>query len=371
MKVGVFGGSFDPLHNGHKIIINKSIELLNLDLMVVVPSFNPPHKNQSATSFNDRYNMLVEEFKDNAKIKIERIEEEMGLERSYTYIVLDILKSFYGDDIYYIIGADSMIDFSTWKCPQIIASQATLVVIQRVGYLNLKEAIALAKSKYKANIIELDIKTGDISSSVLRGQLELFETDAMKFIPEKIYRYIITNGLFLNYKDIIDKLRSNVSIKTYEHSKRTVLFALKYISRLKIPFHKAFLAALLHDCAKEIEGSAENIEQLNTTKEVYHQFLGYDIAKKIYTIEDEDILNAIKYHTTGRENMSSLEKLVFVADKLEPGRKHKGLDKIREKLDENFSLAFNMLLKANIEYLQLKNGNIDSRTISTYLWYNQ
>ncbi|HHX49764.1 MAG TPA: nicotinate (nicotinamide) nucleotide adenylyltransferase [Clostridiales bacterium] len=371
MKVGVFGGSFDPLHNGHKVIINMAIELLNLDLMVLVPSFNPPHKSKSSASFNDRYAMLVEEFKDNKKIKVERIEEEMGLEYSYTYVVLDILKSFYGDDLYYIIGADSMIDFSTWKFPQIVASQATLVVIKRAGYFNLDEAIMFAKSQYNSNVIELDIKTDDISSSVLRGQLELFEPDAKKFIPKEAYRYIINNNLYSNYKEIIDKLKSNLSQKTFEHSKRTTLFALQYITKLKIPFHKAFLASLLHDCAKGIEGSIEDIEKLNTTKEVYHQFLGATLAKEIYEIDDEDILNAIKYHTTGRENMSSLEKLVYIADKLEPGRQYEGLDAIRQRLNENFNFAFNMLLKFNLEYLKSNKENIDSRTISTYLWYNQ
>lgn len=69
--------------------------------------------------------------------------------------------------------------------------------------------------------------------------------------------------------------------------------------------------------------------------------------------------------------MSSLEKLVYIADKLEPGRQYEGLDAIRQRLNENFNFAFNMLLKFNLEYLKSNKENIDSRTISTYLWYNQ
>lgn len=371
MKVGIFGGTFDPLHNGHNKIIQESLDLLNLDLLVIVPSFNPPHKDSCSASFEDRVNMLLAEYKDNPKIKIETIEKEMGLDVSYTYIVLDFLKAFYGNNLFYIIGADSMIDFSTWKYPEVIAKQATLAVVKRKSYSNLEEAIMLAKSKFKANIVPVEIDVENISSTVLRGKLEVSDETAANFIPRNAYRYLKENNLFENYKTIIEKFRSNVSEKTFEHSISTLLFSLKYASKLKIPFEKAFLASLLHDCAKDITPDTERVASLNTNKEVYHQFLGSDLAKELYKIKDEDILNAIKYHTTGRENMSPLEKLVFVADKLEPFRKYDGIDEIRKKIDQNFNSGFIALLELNFSYLKANVSNIDPRTISTFLWYNQ
>lgn len=369
MKVGIFGGSFDPIHNDHCSIIDQVFAQLKLDKIVLVPSYNPPHKDHYQTAFADRVSMLETIYNNDDRIVIDTLESEMGLENSYSYIVLDILKSFYGENLYFIIGGDSLIEFHNWKMPDIIAKQAKLVVVKRDSYLGFNEALLLVKQKYNAEIIEVSFSGSNISSSILRAKLELLDDSALNDIPEPAYRYIINNKLYMNYKEIINKLKESVSSSTFEHSKRTVLFAMKYMRKLKLDFNKVFLSALLHDNAKEIEVDVEKCQLLKTTPNVFHQFLGADLVKIEYGISDQDIINAIKVHTTGKANMNELEKLIYVSDKLEEGRYYPGVDRLRKLLNIDFNQGFVELVKMNLKYIQTNKNNIDERTLATYLYY--
>lgn len=160
-------------------------------------------------------------------------------------------------------------------------------------------------------------------------------------------------------KEIQDRLIKDIGEKRFKHSIRVAETAEKLAKNYKIDVKKAYLAGLIHDCAKYNEEFFINKYRIDLSTypvssikdPVLHSFLGAEVAKKVYNIFDEDILKAIKYHTTGRSNMSDLEKIIFIADAIEPGRDFEGLDKFRIYAFENLDKTMLALLDNNIIFL--------------------
>lgn len=167
--------------------------------------------------------------------------------------------------------------------------------------------------------------------------------------------------------DIQNKLKTDIGIKRFEHSLRVADTAKKLALNYDLDPEKAYLAGLIHDCAKyneeryvekfKIDLSSYPVSSIKDP--VLHAFLGAEVAKKVYNIYDEDVLNAIKYHTTGRCAMTDLEKIIFIADAIEPGRDFDGVDNIRKYSYQNLNKAMLALLDNNIIFLINKNALIN------------
>lgn len=160
-------------------------------------------------------------------------------------------------------------------------------------------------------------------------------------------------------KDIQNKLINDIGEKRFKHSLRVAETAVKLADNYGLDPKKAYLAGLIHDCAKYNEEAY--IKKYNIDFSIYpvssikdpvlHSFLGAEVAKKVYNIYDRDVLKAIEYHTTGRPDMSDLEKIIFIADAIEPARDFEGIDKIRKLAFENLNKAMLNLLDSNIIFL--------------------
>ncbi|MBZ2387403.1 bis(5'-nucleosyl)-tetraphosphatase (symmetrical) YqeK [Anaerococcus murdochii] len=160
-------------------------------------------------------------------------------------------------------------------------------------------------------------------------------------------------------KDIQNKLINDIGEKRFKHSLRVAETAVKLADNYGLDPKKAYLAGLIHDCAKYNEEAY--IKKYNIDFSIYpvcsikdpvlHSFLGAEVAKKVYNICDRDVLKAIEYHTTGRPDMSDLEKIIFIADAIEPARDFEGIDKIRKLAFENLNKAMLNLLDSNIIFL--------------------
>ena len=130
---------------------------------------------------------------------------------------------------------------------------------------------------------------------------------------------------------------------------------------------KAYIAGLTHDCAKYNE--EKYIEKLNIDISTYnvislkdpvlHSFIGAEVAKKVYNISDKDILDAIRYHTTGKESMTILEKIIFIADAIEPRRDFEGINNIRDASRKDLDKTMLMLLDSSIIFLISKKAIIN------------
>ncbi|WP_066503359.1 bis(5'-nucleosyl)-tetraphosphatase (symmetrical) YqeK [Abyssisolibacter fermentans] len=185
--------------------------------------------------------------------------------------------------------------------------------------------------------------------------------------------------LIQKYKD---QLIKDIGGKRFDHSVRVMDTAKRLAIVHREDEKKAEIAGLLHDCGRFIDdelllknakkfGIIRN-DYFKDTKELMHAELGACIAKNIYDIKDMDIINAIRYHTTGRENMSRLEKIVFLADYIEPARDFCGVEEIRKLSFRDLDLAILKALDNTIKFLIQKNQYLHIRTVEArnYLLQN-
>ena len=180
----------------------------------------------------------------------------------------------------------------------------------------------------------------------------------------------------MNEKEALVLVKKILPLKRYEHTLRVVAEAEKLAKQYGADLSKARLAAILHDYAKyrPVEEMRETVKKfpelpqdlLHCSGEILHAFVGAIYVQEEQGIVDEDILGAIQYHTTGRANMSTLEKIIFLADYIEPGRKFSGLKKAQALAKEDLDAACLFALKNSIQYLLDENLSIYPYTIEAY-----
>lgn len=176
-------------------------------------------------------------------------------------------------------------------------------------------------------------------------------------------------------KDIKEKLKDDVGEERFEHCIRVMEEAKKLAKIYGVDIDSAAMAGLLHDCGRCKDKSTllKKADKFDIILDsVYannpcliHAYLGVEVAREEYGIEDPDILNAIGYHTTGRESMSMLEKIVYMADYIEPMRSFEGIEEIRDLcyVDKNINLALVKAIDNTIIYILDVNGIIHEDTI--------
>lgn len=203
-KIGIIGGTFNPIHLAHLYIAYEAKCQLNLDKVIFMPAGSPPHKkNEDILEAPLRYKMVLEAIKKYEDFEISNYEiEKEGF--SYTYETLENFKS--EDNIlYFITGADCLINIEKWKNPDRIFKTSKLVVFNRPGYD--KESLKLQKNeiekKYNTSINFLDIMDLEISSTMIRDRIK----DGKKidfFIPKEVLDFIIKNNIYNYCENIKD-----------------------------------------------------------------------------------------------------------------------------------------------------------------------
>lgn len=360
-KIGVFGGTFNPVHSEHVSTAKTAINALKLDKLYVMPSHVSPHKiGADVVCFCDRFNMLKLAFGEVEKAEISDYEEKKG-GVSYTYETLEYFRrENEGAELYFLMGEDMINDFPTWKNPDVISSLATLVFVRRsddfTGGEETEKSIEHIKKTYGAKIIELDFCGSDDSSSKIRVYSKLGLSIA-PFTDKRVVEYISKNGLYkgdINY----ERIKKYLPEKRLIHTAGVILTATLLSKKAGADKQKAELAALYHDVAKYLNPSdyPDFSDPSDGVDSVTHQFLGAYVLKNVFGIKDEEVINAVKYHTTGRKGMTALEKLIFTADAIEPSRSYKNVDYLRRLTYGDFNAGFIEVLKEIYEMLE-KSGN--------------
>lgn len=157
-----------------------------------------------------------------------------------------------------------------------------------------------------------------------------------------------------------NELEKRLPKKRFEHVLRVTETAKELADRFGVPVDKAEQAALFHDIAKFMEPSDmrrlievndEDERLLSFHHELWHAAAGRIIAEKEFGVKDSDVLNAIRYHTTGRAGMTVLEKLIYIADLIEPGRSFPGIDELRQSTDQQIDEAMKACIAHSVLYL--------------------
>ena len=201
-KIGVFGGTFNPIHNGHIYLAKSAYKLLNLDKVLVIPSgFSYQKSGENVLSKNIRADMVKLATKDYPYLEYSDIEvKKEG--NSYTYsTILELKEEYEAAKLYLIIGADTLFNLESWKNPEILLSNCILGVMLRDDH-NKSEIIKMCNylnDKYNAETEFIDVEKIDISSTKIRKSIKCGAfTNSANELPVKVYNYIIDNGL---YKD--------------------------------------------------------------------------------------------------------------------------------------------------------------------------
>ena len=303
------------------------------------------------------------------------------------------------DELYFIIGGDSVSSFDNWYHPEIILEKATLVVIRRndltldsfektVKNLTIKYHLNTEEtSDYQRRLVVLDTNVSGISSSFIRNHPL---NECKDLLPVAVYEYIHRYKLYMNedvnmawsVAEIKNDLQRVLKETRYVHTLGVARTAKDMAEAFDINPNQAYLAGLLHDCAKHfsneqlIETCVKNNIMISKYEKnapyLLHGKVGAYIAGKKYYIEDRQVLNAVKWHTTGRPDMTKLEQIIFCADYIEPSRSvQPNLSYLRQIAMKDLDLLTYHILKDTLNYLQNKNQLIDSFTKEAYEFYKE
>jgi nicotinate-nucleotide adenylyltransferase len=189
-RIGVFGGSFDPIHIGHLAIAQEALWQCNLDVVLFMVAAIPPHKKAPEASVEHRLRMVELAVAAESAFYPSRIEIERG-GASYTAETLaELQKAYPGAALFLIVGADSAIDFSSWKNPNAVIEMANVVIAPRPGF-NLSEMEPRLQGKAQV----FQSPTLELSSTMIRSRLH--EGGPVRFLlPEAVERYIREHGLY-------------------------------------------------------------------------------------------------------------------------------------------------------------------------------
>ncbi|NMW85583.1 HD domain-containing protein [Peptoniphilus sp. AGMB00490] len=184
-----------------------------------------------------------------------------------------------------------------------------------------------------------------------------------------------------NLKKYESEIRKRIGEKRFLHTIRVRDTSIELAKIYHVDVEKAEVAGFLHDCAKIkdkdclIKKAKENglllTREMQKAPQIIHSYLGALFANKFYGIEDEDILNAIAYHTTGRANMSDLEKIIFLADYIEPMRNFDGVEKARELAKKDLDAAMYFALNNTLKFLVERDRYIVPMTVLARNFYKE
>lgn len=331
MKIGVFGGTFNPPHNGHIRLAKAAADELKLDKLLVIPSCIPPHKIAAKLADGqERLEMCRLAFGCDPRFEVSPMELERG-SRSYTVETLRELKALYPDsELYFIVGSDMLESFDKWYLWQEILSLSVLCAASREeGYSpNLSRFGKLAERIKIITLDPLEVSSTQIRNSVGEVSPELLDP--------KVAAYIREHGL---YDDGLDRyrelLRGKLNPRRLFHSECVSECAGVLAERYGASVEKARLAGLLHDVMKNAPANEQlalmpditPLELLNS--KVWHQISGEAFLRQNGIVTDEEILGAVRWHTTGKAGMTLLEKIIYVADFISADRDYKDVEVVR------------------------------------------
>ena len=382
MKICISGGTFDPIHNGHIEIAKIALSQFNLDKVIFMPTGNSYMKSDVTPSIH-RYNMLKIAIEGNENFEISDLEIKRA---GYTYTkdtVAYFKENFPDDELYFLIGTDTLFMLEKWYMPEYLFENLIFIVAKRGDADSVAKAEEL-KDKYGADIRFMHNDIINISSTEIREEFDnkSYEEFNNRFFDKKVFEYIKENHLYkeMNDAEMITLLSKELKESRLMHTFGVIDTATALAKAYRADIKKCEKAALLHDCAKYMsledmiaicERNFIELNDLEKSKDsLLHAKAGACLAYEKYGIKDKDILDAIKYHTTGRPDMSLIEKIIFVSDYIEPGRDFsEKLPMYRMIAMVDINLVTMNILKDTLDYLESLNAEIDPLTKETYAFY--
>ena len=369
----MFGGTFNPPHNGHVTMARAAVNQLGLDKLLIVPDCVPPHKPlPSGVTARQRYDMAAL-----MAASVGRMAEASDIElhhtgKSYTSDTLRMLHQQYPDaELWLLMGSDMFLSLHTWHEPEVICELAHIAAFRRVEEdicAAMKQQKAQLERQYQARVALLDnpelieLSSTDVRAALAAGQ-------GSDLVPEAVWGYVRREHLYGTNADLkhltVDELRpiamSYLKPKRMPHVLGTEQEAVRLVRRYGGDETQARIAALLHDCTKKLDMAQQlalcekygimldALEQ--KALKLLHSKTGAAIARDVFGVEDA-VYDAILYHTTGKPDMTRLEKIIYLADYIEPTRDFPGVDALRKTVYEDLDKGLLMGLTMTVQEME-------------------
>lgn len=383
MRIVVYGGSFNPPHLGHVEAARTVSAELAPDKFLIIPTNVSPHKMlaEGSPEPRARLEMCRLAFADIPGAEI----SDMELQRegkSYTAQTVEELRhSFPGDELVLVMGTDMFLSFETWYRFEYLLENCTLAVLARdededVQLRRQRDALA---EKYGARVIILKHDPVAASSSDIRERLRF--GIGSELLPDSVYSEIIRR----HYYDALPELSwLRAKVMPYLTEKRIAHVlgceneAVSLANRWGEDPERAAVAGILHDITKKLSAEeqlklCEKYGIINDAAEVanpklLHAKTGAAFARELFGIED-DIYGAIRWHTTGKPDMTLLEKIIYLADFVEPTRNFPGVEELRELCFEDIDAAMAKGLEMSLEFIRSGGAEPYKDSVEACEWY--
>ncbi len=382
MNIGIFGGTFDPPHLGHMEAARAAVEALNLDRLIFVPVSVPPHKDlpeNGATSRQrlDMIRLMADGMRMPDVVKVSKIEVQRG-GKSYTSDTLRQFREKYPEDtLWLLMGSDMFLTVNTWRRPEEIMALANLGAFDRTQQepgTAMAEQAEFLRRTYNATVQLIPVEQMiEVSSTEIRSQ------GTGDGLWCQVWGYILRNQLYgirrpltdLDLPDLRAVSYSMVKAKRIPHIRGTEEEAVRLVQRWGGDPTQARRAAILHDCTKYLEReehlklcqlfqvSLDRIELEN--EKLLHAKTGAILAEHLFR-ESTPVVEAILWHTTGKANMTLLEKILYIADYMEPNREFPGVEQLRKLAYEDLDAAVMLGAEMCIDEANQKGQEIHPHT---------
>lgn len=367
-KIGIFGGSFDPIHFGHLILAEQVRVEAGLSRVVFMPACVSPFKQgRKVVSPEERLEMVRLAVQSNPYFSVSDMEiQKQGV--SYTAETLRQYRSEAEEEteICFITGTDAFLGIADWRESEYLLSHFSFAIGLRPGFREeeLDRFIEEIHQRHGTNVMKVYSSQVDISSSHIRELMEGGRSPRY-LLPDSVLDYIRREGLyqpqFEETKDggenasqirtrISDYIEANLKPSRYRHTLGVVREAVSLAKTYGADPVKAELCALFHDSCRS-EGN------------LVHGKRAAELMKQDYNIQDQDMINAVEFHTTGREGMSLLEKILYLADAIEPSRDYPGVGELRRMAYEDLDGACLSAMERSIAYVMERGFQLDENTV--------
>ena len=383
MKIAIYGGTFNPPHRGHVESLQAVYEQAKPDRVLVIPASIPPHKELAAGSpdATERLELTRLAFKELPYAEV----TDMELTRtgkSYTSdTVAELLRKYPDAELMLAMGTDMLLSFETWHEFRYLIENVTMLVFARREGEDEKifKYGEYLESEYGAKIKYIMHDPLPISSSEIRRLLP--RRLGRELLPGGVFARIVKNGDYAAKPDfpwLREQSYAYLSPKRIPHVQGCEWEAVRLAKRWGESEEDAAEAGILHDITKKLVLSeqlilSEKYGIINDTYEtanvkLLHAKTGAALARDLFNISDR-VYSAIRWHTTGKPDMTLLEKIIYMADYIEPNRDFPGVDKLRKLAYEDLDAAMVLGLEMSLEDIRSYGAEPYEVTVSAYEWY--
>ena len=389
-RIGIYGGTFNPPHVGHIQAAVQAVTALELTKLLIIPDRIAPHKVMPENSPMPRQRLDMLRVAVEGEPRIEVSDLELNREGvSYTYqTILQLKQQYPHAELVLFMGTDMFLSFHTWKNPQIILENASLGVFYRgeKGEAAAIEAKRAEMEQQGAKIYLVKNAVVNISSTQMRRLLAF--RCAGEFLPEGVLEYIREYRLYNTraaWKNLpMDQLEQVVISLLNPNRVAHVLgcrdTAVELAKHWGADVTDAARAGILHDITKAIDGPLQLTlcdaygKILSDFSKRYpktlHALTGSLVAGRIFG-ENEAVVSAIEHHTTGKADMSLLEKIIYVADYMEPCRNFPGVEELRRLAFTDMDAALKLGLEMTLDHLNRQGNEVSPESREALAWLNK